>query len=121
MFISPIFFEAKSAAKLVIILHRSIHFYVNKPKFIVEIFSSETIFFFLTLFRGGVTRFNKILCTFAGNFSFTFKTFKIMTKKKLYERPSMKVVLLKRQPQLLAGSNGTGNLGDYNWNTPGEE
>ena len=36
-----------------------------------------------------------------------------MTKKKLYERPSMKVVLLKRQPQLLAGS---GNLDDYNWN-----
>ena len=29
-----------------------------------------------------------------------------MTKKKLYERPSMKVVLLKRQPQLLAGSGG---------------
>ena len=31
-----------------------------------------------------------------------------MTKKKLYERPSMKVVLLKQQPQLLAGSF-TGN------------
>ena len=29
-----------------------------------------------------------------------------MTKKKLYVRPSMKLVLLKRQPQLLAGSNG---------------
>ena len=41
-----------------------------------------------------------------------------MTKKKLYEKPSMKVVLLKQQPQLLAGSN---NLNDYNWNTPGEE
>lgn len=27
-----------------------------------------------------------------------------MIKKKLYERPSMKVVLLKQQPQLLAGS-----------------
>ena len=33
-----------------------------------------------------------------------------MTKKRLYEKPSMKVVLLKRQPQLLAGSNGTGGL-----------
>ena len=44
-----------------------------------------------------------------------------MNKKKLYERPSMKVVLLKQQPQLLAGSNGTGGLNDYNWNTPGEE
>ena len=40
-----------------------------------------------------------------------------MTKKKLYERPSMKVVLLKRQPQLLAGS---GNLNDYQWG-PTEE
>ena len=27
-----------------------------------------------------------------------------MTKKRLYEKPSMKVVLLKCQPQLLAGS-----------------
>jgi len=27
-----------------------------------------------------------------------------MTKKRLYEKPSMKVVLLMRQPQLLAGS-----------------
>jgi hypothetical protein len=33
-----------------------------------------------------------------------------MTKKRLYEKPSMKVVLLKRQPQLLAGSNGTGGI-----------
>jgi len=31
-----------------------------------------------------------------------------MTKKRPYEKPSMKVVLLKRQPQLLAGSF-TGN------------
>ena len=46
------------------------------------------------------------------------KQFKNMTKKKLYERPSMKVVLLKRQPQLLAGSN---NLDDYNWNNYQEE
>lgn len=35
-----------------------------------------------------------------------------MTKKKLYEKPSMKVVLLKRQPQLLAGS-GLNNPADY--------
>jgi len=41
-----------------------------------------------------------------------------MTKKKLYERPSMKVVLLKRQPQLLQASN---NLDDYNWNNYQEE
>ena len=42
----------------------------------------------------------------------------MMTKKKLYEKPSMKVVLLKQQPQLLAGSN---NLNDYNWNDYQEE
>lgn len=28
-----------------------------------------------------------------------------MTKKKIYEKPSMKVFELKQQPQLLAGSN----------------
>lgn len=35
-----------------------------------------------------------------------------MIKKRLYERPSMKVVLLKRQPQLLAGS-GLNDPADY--------
>jgi len=29
-----------------------------------------------------------------------------MTKRLKYEKPSMKVVLLRRQPQLLAGSSG---------------
>ena len=29
-----------------------------------------------------------------------------MTKKKIYEKPSMKVFELKQQPQLLAGSGG---------------
>ena len=33
-----------------------------------------------------------------------------MKKKQFYERPSMKVFELKQQPQLLAGSNGNGNL-----------
>ena len=33
-----------------------------------------------------------------------------MTEKKKYEKPSMKVFELKQQPQLLAGSNGDGNL-----------
>lgn len=32
-----------------------------------------------------------------------------MIKKRLYEKPSMKVVLLKCQPQLLAGSNPAPN------------
>ena len=31
-------------------------------------------------------------------------------KKKEYERPTMQVVQLKQQPQLLAGSNGSGDL-----------
>ena len=39
-----------------------------------------------------------------------------MTTKKLYEKPAMQVFMLKQQPQLLAGSNGSGSLGNYNWN-----
>ena len=31
-------------------------------------------------------------------------------KKKMYEKPTTKVYELKQQPQLLAGSNGSGNL-----------
>lgn len=31
-------------------------------------------------------------------------------KKKQYEKPSMKVVLLQQRTMLLAGSNGTGGL-----------
>ena len=42
-------------------------------------------------------------------------------KKKLYEKPTMQVVMLKQQPQLLAGSAGSGGLNNYNWQTPGEE
>ena len=33
-----------------------------------------------------------------------------MTEKKKYEKPSMQVFELKQQTQLLAGSNGDGNL-----------
>ena len=42
-------------------------------------------------------------------------------KKKLYEKPSMRTFELRQKPALLAGSSGNGTLGDYNWNTPGEE
>lgn len=42
-------------------------------------------------------------------------------KKKLYEKPTMQIVQLKQQPQLLAGSNGGGNLNDYNWDTQDPE
>ena len=41
-------------------------------------------------------------------------------KRKDYDKPSMKVVLLQQRTMLLAGSNG-GSLNDYNWNTPEEE
>ena len=43
------------------------------------------------------------------------------TKKKEYEKPSMKVFELRQKPALLAGSSGNGTLDDYYWNTPGEE
>ena len=33
-----------------------------------------------------------------------------MKKKHFYEKPSMQVVKLQQQPQLLAGSDGYGNL-----------
>ena len=33
-----------------------------------------------------------------------------MKKKQFYEKPSMKVFELKQQPQLLAGSTGSGYL-----------
>ena len=35
----------------------------------------------------------------------------IMKKRKIYEKPSMRVFELKQQPQLLAGSNGGGMPG----------
>ena len=35
--------------------------------------------------------------------------------KKKYEKPSMEVFELKRQPQLLAGSNGDGEGENYTW------
>ena len=41
-------------------------------------------------------------------------------KKRQYDKPSMKVVMLQQRTMLLAGSNG-GSLNDYNWNTPVEE
>ena len=34
-------------------------------------------------------------------------------KKKLYEKPTTKVVMLKQQPQLLAGSGGLGEPSGY--------
>ena len=42
-------------------------------------------------------------------------------KKKLYEKPTMQIVQLKQQPQLLAGSNGQTGVQDYNWNNEDPE
>ena len=33
-----------------------------------------------------------------------------MKEKRIYQKPSMEVVLLRRQPQLLVGSNGDGGI-----------
>lgn len=43
-----------------------------------------------------------------------------MNKKKLYEKPSSKVIELKQQPSLLQSSGG-GGMQDYNWNNIPEE
>ena len=37
-----------------------------------------------------------------------------MKKKQFYEKPSMKVFELKRQPQLLVGSSGVDPLSPFN-------
>ena len=42
-------------------------------------------------------------------------------KRKDYEKPTMQVVELKQQPQLLVGSNGQAGVQDYNWNNEEEE
>ena len=43
-------------------------------------------------------------------------------KKKEYERPTMQVVKLKQQPQLLAGSDGQAGVQNYeNWYDVPEE
>lgn len=45
-----------------------------------------------------------------------------INKKRKYEKPAMQVYELRQQPQLLAGSNGSGNVPgnpDYEpWNDP---
>ena len=42
-------------------------------------------------------------------------------KRKMYEKPSLKVVVLNQQPQLLAGSNGQARVQDYTWHSEDEE
>ena len=42
-------------------------------------------------------------------------------KRKKYEVPTMDVVEVKQQAQLLAGSNGQAGVQDYDWTTIPEE
>lgn len=45
-------------------------------------------------------------------------------KRKDYQKPTMQVVMMKQQQQLLAGSvepSGSESLQDYNWNDYEEE
>ena len=39
-----------------------------------------------------------------------------MTEKRKYEKPSTRVIELKQQAQLLAGSNGQAGVQNYEWN-----
>ena len=43
------------------------------------------------------------------------------TKKKEYEKPSMKVFELRQKPALLVGSSGDAGLMNYPWQTNPEE
>jgi len=43
------------------------------------------------------------------------------TKKKEYEKPSMKVFELRQKPALLVGSSGDAGLKNYPWQTNPEE
>ena len=42
-------------------------------------------------------------------------------KRKEYERPTMDVVEVKQQMQLLAGSDGQAGVQNYNWNNEDPE
>ena len=52
---------------------------------------------------------NRILCTFVARYNFqniiNIINIQLMTTKKMYEKPSMKVVPLRRKPRLLVGSD----------------
>lgn len=44
-----------------------------------------------------------------------------MKKKQFYEKPSMQVLELKQQQQLLAGSGDQVGVQNYNWQSEDEE
>ena len=62
---------------------------------------------------------NGDLCTFVARNNFqniiNLINIQLMTTKKMYEKPSMKVVPLRRKPQLLVGSYTTSAKMDDTW------
>ena len=50
---------------------------------------------------------------------FMYIRIKIM-KHKLYQKPAITIVQLKQQCHILAGSQGSANLQDYDWNEKDE-
>ena len=70
-------------------------------------FNFSLIFFF---------EINRDLCIFVARYNFqniiNSVNIQLMTTKKMYEKPSMKVVPLRRKPQLLVGSAKSGQMDD---------
>jgi len=68
---------------------------------------------------------NGDLCIFVVRYNFqniiNIINIQLMTTKKMYEKPSMRVFPLRQKPKLLVGSNGDAGLQNYNWNSPDEE
>ena len=60
---------------------------------------------------------NRILCTFVARYNFQNILINIllMTTKKMYEKPSMRVFPLRQKPQLLVGSYTTTATMDDEW------
>ena len=61
---------------------------------------------------------NRILCTFVARYNFqniNIINIQLMTTKKMYEKPSMRVFPLRQKPQLLVGSYTTTATMDDEW------
>ena len=60
---------------------------------------------------------NRILCTFVARYNFQniLINIQLMTTKKMYEKPSMRVFPLRQKPQLLVGSYTTTATMDDEW------
>ena len=61
---------------------------------------------------------NRILCTFVARYNFqniNIINIQLMTTKKMYEKPSMRVFQVRQKPQLLVGSYTTTATMDDEW------